>query len=101
MPWITVWVFCKSIQFFCPSCANSYAYLQSDSGSAPGILAGLTDDLNMGLADTSNHACTKIEASALGCLEYYGFSRGRDICKDHYDDFMECVFRKKQVRRLA
>ena len=31
------------------------------------------------------------------CMEYYGSRRGQEICKDYYDDFMECAAGRKQV----
>ena len=31
------------------------------------------------------------------CIEYYGARRGLDICKDYYDDFLECGLKQKQV----
>ena len=31
------------------------------------------------------------------CIEYYGARRGMQICKDHYDDFLECSLKHKQV----
>jgi hypothetical protein len=32
------------------------------------------------------------------CIEYYGARRGQEICKDYYDDFIECSSGNKQVR---
>ena len=44
--------------------------------------------------------CSYFEIQQGECMEYYGMRRGRYICKDYYDDFLECRFQFKQVRRL-
>ena len=33
------------------------------------------------------------------CIEYYGAKRGLEICKDYYDDYLECSFKAKQVKQ--
>jgi hypothetical protein len=45
--------------------------------------------------------CDKIELKALECVEYYGVSRGLKICRDHYDDYLECTLKDKQVGKHA
>ena len=44
--------------------------------------------------------CSYFEIQQGECMEYYGMRRGRYICKDYYDDFLECRFQFKQVRKL-
>ena len=31
-------------------------------------------------------------------MEFYGARRGQQICKDYYDDFIECSVHFKQVK---
>ena len=39
-----------------------------------------------------------MELRALECIEYYGRQKGFVICKDLYEDFMECKYNSVQVR---
>ena len=59
---------------------------------------GYFNDLSIGAFDAGFGSCSKIEESALGCIEYYGYKRGKVICRDYYDDFYECTHKHKQVR---
>merc|ERR1719458_1820544 len=46
-----------------------------------------------------NNRCGKLELAAMECMEYYGFKNGKVICKDHYEDFMECRWKKLEHMR--
>ena len=43
------------------------------------------------------HSCQDLEVSAWECMEYYGEKRGAVICRDYYDDFIECTHQNIQV----
>ena len=45
----------------------------------------------------ANNRCGKLELTSMECMEYYGFKKGKIICKDHYEDFMECRFKRLEV----
>lgn len=47
--------------------------------------------------DMATSGCWDVEKNALECLEYYGGKRGAVICRDYYDDYMECTRQFKQV----
>jgi hypothetical protein len=56
-------------------------------------------DLFACVSTVTNTPCQKLEIEAMECIEYYGAKRGLDICKDYYDDYMECTYRAKQQLR--
>jgi len=56
---------------------------------SPGIQSVFTDAFAGILNDQGSH-CAPLEIKALECIEYYGKQRGYLICKDAYDDFVEC-----------
>ena len=59
---------------------------------------GHTTDLHMVVAENQSRRCGGMELRALECIEYYGRQKGFVICKDLYEDFMECKFNSVQVR---
>ena len=36
--------------------------------------------------------CGRFELACMECMEYYGFKNGKVICKDYYEDFVECKY---------
>jgi len=46
-----------------------------------------------------NNRCGKFELEALECMEYYGLKKGKIICKDIYEDFMECRWKRLESKR--
>ena len=44
-----------------------------------------------------NNRCGRFELEALECMEYYGLKKGKIICKDIYEDFMECRWKRLEV----
>ena len=44
--------------------------------------------------------CSKPELVALECIEYYGMKQGVKLCRDYYDDFIECVKSPVTVRQF-
>ena len=59
---------------------------------------GHTTDLHMCVAENQSRRCGGMELRALECIEYYGRQKGFVICKDLYEDFMECKYNSVQVR---
>ena len=51
----------------------------------------------LGHFEMIQNPCVELEVNAMECVEYYGIKRGSVICKDYYDDFLECKFGFKQV----
>jgi len=63
-------------------------------------LFGIND--MMILPMSTAHSCQDLEVSAWECMEYYGEKRGAVICRDYYDDFIECTHQNIQrLRALA
>ena len=56
---------------------------------------GINDMMIMSLS--TMHSCQDLEINAWECMEYYGEKRGAVICRDHYDDFVECTHQNIQV----
>ena len=42
--------------------------------------------------------CGRFELACMECMEYYGFKNGKVICKDYYEDFVECKYKQLEVR---
>lgn len=57
------------------------------------------NDMTMAVSSTTTNGCTPLELNAFECLEYYGLKRGTVICRDYYDDWMECNHQHKQFAR--
>jgi len=60
---------------------------------------GHTTDLHMCVAENQSRRCGGMELRALECIEYYGRQKGFVICKDLYEDFMECKYNSVQKAR--
>merc|ERR1719229_1687711 len=43
--------------------------------------------------------CGRFELACMECMEYYGFKNGKVICKDYYEDFVECKYKQLEARR--
>lgn len=78
---------------------RDYQTLHMRNPGIPDIFA--TSDISIMLTDTTNNPCTPLEMSAFECIEYYGQKRGSVICKDYYDDWLECNNRKKATLRAV
>jgi len=55
----------------------------------PGMRTVFTD-VFASVLNQQQSICAPLELQALECIEYYGKQRGLVICKDFYDDFIEC-----------
>jgi len=58
-----------------------------------------SDWLVSGNMNMQSSICGPLEIKALECIEYYGKQRGLVICKDWYDDWIECKHGKTQLAR--
>ncbi|XP_067135244.1 NADH dehydrogenase [ubiquinone] iron-sulfur protein 5 [Centruroides vittatus] len=44
--------------------------------------------------------CRDFEMNVVECLEAYGLRKGKKKCKDEIDDYNECTFALKQLKRV-
>ena len=61
------------------------------------IYASIFQDWTSAVLNNQHTKCGPLETKALECIEYYGKQRGYVICKDYYDDFIECNYQDLQV----
>ncbi|XP_055354063.1 NADH dehydrogenase [ubiquinone] iron-sulfur protein 5-like [Paramacrobiotus metropolitanus] len=52
-------------------------------------------------SDRQNPLCRAIEIQLYKCLEAAGVPNWRKTCKDEYEDYVECVTRRKTKERLV
>merc|ERR1711976_614813 len=60
----------------------------------------LTDITSTAMTSQYDRTCGPMEIKAMECIDYYGTQKGLELCKDYYDDFMECTFNIKQSLRV-
>ena len=75
--------------------------LSLDCAPTPSTLALSKERRGSNFAIWQPCRCGKLELAAMECMEYYGFKNGKVICKDHYEDFMECRWKKLEVSQSA
>ena len=76
---------------------SSNILLSSPRFNPPWLWNSMTDMFSSWFSH-ANTRCGKFELASMECMEYYGFKRGKVICKDYYEDFIECRYRRLEVR---
>lgn len=59
----------------------------------------LNDFMSIYQSNALNTRCWDRETKAMECIEYYGLRQGGTICKNYYDDFVECRTQRLQTFR--
>ncbi|CAB4061254.1 unnamed protein product [Lepeophtheirus salmonis] len=65
------------------------------------IFTNVISDLSFLANSIRTSKCTKFELSAMECYEYYGMRKGLDLCKDYFEDYVECTQNTKQLKRIS